>query len=444
MLEWILKINMLPRLLHMETLLAIFLRAIPMAAKLGLMLYMGRYLSLDAMGIYGLILGTVMLLLALLGQEFCYVVMRDIVGMSPINVLHKLRDEAILYGANYVFLVIVVICIVATGYTNMPTRYLWAIVILTIIEGYGAVTYYSMSSMHKPILANTIFCIRSGLWVIPVVCMGLLYPSWRSVDVVLAGWIAGGAVSLVVTLHFWRWMPWAKAMRRSVDWVWIRTGVSQSFPIWLSTIALAGGTYGDRFIVERFLTMSDVGVITFYFSFTNALIALMETVHFLVAPRLIQHHRDGNHRCFEDESRRALSQVAFGAGAAALLLAGVVPLLGVVSNRDALFSNAPALWLMLLAAWLRAVAGILLSCLYARHQDSAIWTGNLLFVIPALAGNALLVPILGINGVGVSSVLAAGLLFAWRWGHVQPRLRAGERRVSALALLRSRSCRDAP
>ena len=53
---------------------------------------------------------------------------------------------------------------------------------------------------------------------------------------------------------------------------------------------------------------------------------------------------------------------------------------------------------MLFGTWIRANAETLNYILYARHQDRAIWFGNLLFLIPAIGGNALLVPWIGFAG----------------------------------------------
>ena len=49
------------------------LRMLPLAAKLLLTLYMGRYLSLADMGVWGLVVGAVTVIKVVLGQGFDYV-----------------------------------------------------------------------------------------------------------------------------------------------------------------------------------------------------------------------------------------------------------------------------------------------------------------------------------------------------------------------------------
>lgn len=399
-------------------LLSIVFRLLPLAAKLGLTLYMGRYFSLSDMGIYGLVFGSVIILNTLVGQGFGFVVSRDIVHVSAITALHKMRDQVFLYAANYFVLSLAAAVMILTGIGGIDTTTIVYTLLLTILEGYATITSGNMNSLNQQLMSNVVFFVRSGLWVIPDVIMGILDPAWRNVDVVLASWIVGIILSLVLTLFHWRDMPWKEAMRLPFDWSWLKKGLKKSSLIWLGTIGLTGGTYIDRFVVEHYLTLDDVGVVTFYFSFANAMLTLMLSgVLAFAYPRLISMHRDGHIEKFNHEARQAFWQVAIGAGVIAIILSVIVPLLGIYTHRPALVDSAPTLWLMLFGVWIRSNAETINYILYARHQDRAIWLGNLLFLIPALGGNALLVPLIGLPGIGWSTVLATSFLLLWRWKH---------------------------
>ncbi len=104
--------------------------------------------------------------------------------------------------------------------------------------------------------------------------------------------------------------------------------------------------------------------------------------------------------------------VAIGLGIA-------VPLFGYLFNRQAFVDYMGTFWLMLLGTWLRANAETFSNILFARHQDRAIWLGNLLFLIPALGGNLVLVPLLGFKGIGFSTIAASAFILAWRWHYVR-------------------------
>jgi O-antigen/teichoic acid export membrane protein len=242
----------------------------------------------------------------------------------------------------------------------------------------------------------------------------------RDANTVLAGWMMGAGVSLLVTLWLWRDLPWRDVLHRPIDWVWIRKGIKIGCPIWVGMMGLTAGTFVDRFVVEHYLSIEAVGVLTFYFSFTNALSTLRQSgVSAFATPRMIQHHRDNDHESFHKEARGANRQVVIGTGIAAVGLGIAIPLLGQFLGRQAFVSSMDVLWLMLFSAWLRADADMKYNVLYARHQDRVVWLGNLLFLVPALCGNLLFVPIFGLIGIGYSAVISSTLLLIWRWWHVR-------------------------
>lgn len=399
--------------------LNVALRMLSLIAKLGLMLYMGRCFSLADMGIYGLVFGAVNLFNTLLGQGFSFVVTRDIVHVEPVVAAHKMRDQALLYGANYLALTLATLTLVANGYGPMAPRIIFYTLILTILESFATITNSNMNSLNQQVMANATFFLRSGMWVVPVVLLGFINPAFRSVDVVLMAWMAGIVLSLAVTLWHWRHLPWQAAIRLPVDWSWMKAGLMKSLLIWLGTVGLTSGTYIDRFVVEHYLSLNDVGVVTFYFAFASAIQTLMQSgVLAFAYPRLIAMHRDGHVARFEGEARQAFRQVATGAGLMVLALGIAVPMLGMLTERPALVSGTMTLWLMLCGTWIKANSETLNYVLYARHQDRAIWLGNLMFLIPAFGGNLLLVPLIGLPGIGWATIIAAAFLFLWRWKYV--------------------------
>lgn len=396
-------------------LLNALLRVLPMAAKLLLTLYMGRYFSLAEMGVYGLAFGAVTILLAVQGQGLGYLVAREIVGVPPDVALGKMRDQAVLLVGNYVVLGLAAALLVSLGVLPIAPGIVGLIVVLTVLEGLATTMYSNANSLNQQLAANLFFAMRNAGAVFPPVILGLLSPQWRSADLALISWAIGSALSIAANLWFWRDMPWRDVLRAPIDWRWLLRGVATCLPIWFGSMGFVASLMIDRFVVEHFLTLDDVGVLTFYYSFVNALMNLMQSGVFSFSlPRLIAFHRDDDSDAFWGESNRATRQAALLAGGAALILAAAVPLLGVVVGRAALANNAPTLWLMLFGVWMRLIAEALNNILYARHQDRAVWQGNLLSLVPAIGVNALLVPLIGLPGVGVASCLAAIFLLVWR------------------------------
>ena len=399
--------------------LNMFVRILPMMAKFVLTIYVGRYFQLTDIGAYGLVTGAVMMLSVVVGQDLIYVVSRDIVGTDSATAFYKMRDQLVWYGMNYLALVVIgCICISIPHFYFSPKIIIYTI-ILTILESIGTITYSNMNALNLQVRANLLFFTRSGFWVIPVIFVCALEPSLRKVDTIFIFWIGGSAISLLATLWLWRDLPWAVFWSRPVDWVWIKAGVNIGSLIWLGMIGLTCGSFADRFIIAHYLNLKYVGIMTFYSAFTNALLTLTQSgVTAYSMPRMIQYHRDNNQEQFEREARVSSRQVAIGSGLMAVSLSIAVPTMSYVLGLDKFFSNSGIFLLLMFGTWIRSNAEIKGSVLIAIHQDRAVWLGNVLFLIPALGGNLILVPLLGFYGIGYNAVISSSFLLLWRRWHV--------------------------
>lgn len=396
------------------------LRLGTLASKMLLTLYMGKYFSLGDLGIYGLVFGAVMVIGGIAGLRIDYVVSREIVGIPPDQVLLKMRDQMVFYCLNYVVLAILMMLVSLIGVDGITNRVMLYIFILSVLEGFAAASYNNMNSLEQQVMGNFLFFFRSGAWTFPVMIAGFVSPRFQNIDVVMMGWIGGVAVSLLGTLYVWRHLPWREVVRTPVNREWIRQCIRRCFLIWLGGLGIVAGYYVDRIIVLKFLGIDKVGIATFYLSFTNALLTLLISgVLSLAYPRLIKLYRNADRNGFSREIRQMVINVNCFAFCIAITMGVAVPLLGKWFNRPEIVHEAFTFWLMLAGTFLRANTEAMYFILFARHQDRAIWLGNLLFLIPALGGNLLLVPLCGLKGIGYSSILAALFLLLWRLWHVR-------------------------
>ena len=397
------------------------LRLATLVTKLVLMLYMGRYLSLSDMGTYGLVFGVVMISTAALGVRLDYVVSRDLVDVQPLVALCKMRDQAVFYLINYLFLFAILVPAIIVNWDNpVNTKAILYIFALSVVESYASIVHSNVVSLGRPIFANVLFFIRAALWVFAAVGLGLAIPAFRTIDVVFKCWLIGVIVSLVTALFSWWKMPWQAMFQTAIDWSWVRRGINKCFFIWLGTIGLTVGFYIDRFIVVKYLSLDFVGILTFYVSFTAALHTLiLSGVLSFSYPRLIVLHRDHDESGFWREAKQTGWHVSIFSAVIAAGIGVGVPLLGFVFKRPELVSETITLVLLLCGTWIRSNAETLYYVLFARHQDRAIWLGNLLYLIPAFGCNALFVPLFGFIGIGYGTIVSSIFLFLWRWWYVR-------------------------
>jgi O-antigen/teichoic acid export membrane protein len=383
---------------------------------------MGKYFLLEDIGIYGLIFGIIMMGVAFIGFRMDYVVSRNLVTAGPLDALCRMRDQSIFYFINYGVVIVIAIGMAVMMKTGLSSRFIVYGVVLLVLESYGNLCYNNMNSLSRPMTASILFFIRSSLWIAPLIGVWVLFPNLRTVDTVLLAWTVGAFISVVANLILLRSLPWAELPRISIDWPRIYSDVLKSVPIWVGALGLSAGAYVDRFVVAHFLGLKEAGIAAFYFSFTYSLLTLIQSGVLTIAyPKLIRLNSEGNSAAFWQEGREVGISVAIFAAVISLGIGTAVPLLGHFIGRQELVSHAPTLWLMLVGIFIRSVAETLYYILFARHQDRPIWLGNLLFLIPAFGFNLVLVPWLGLVGIGFGGILAAIMLLGWRlWFVVRP------------------------
>ncbi|MFA6279336.1 MAG: hypothetical protein WC612_00900 [Bdellovibrionales bacterium] len=410
----------------------VLLRVVSLAAKLALSLYMGRYLGLSDLGVYGLVFSVVTISTIVLGLRVDYVVVRDLVDCNPLEAMRKMRDQTLFYGLNYV--VFALFGLVLVLFHAVSFKLACVIFMIAVLENLTNIFTTNLVSLGRPILATGLFFVRSGLWSLFVVGLGLTFPAFRSVQAILVAWALGEAVSLVWTLWVFRRYPWREALRFPVDRVWLTQAIYKSLPFWLSSLGATVAGSVDRFVVSHYLGLESVGVITFYGSFSAALLSLVHSGFYSFSyPRLIAHYREGQISAFWKETRYMVVEVALFVTLASVVLGVGIPYSAQFFGKPAFATEAVTLWLMLLSVLILSLTQALYYVLYARHQDTSLWMGGLLILIPAVLGNFFFVPIMGLVGVGYSAVLSSSLLLVWWlffvfWG---PRKKTCESKAAA-------------
>jgi O-antigen/teichoic acid export membrane protein len=397
------------------------LRLTALAAKLLLMLYMARFVSPADFGEYGLVAGTAAILMTALGIRLDYVVARELVSAPALECARKMRDQLWFYGLNYGVLGIIVAIVILTRISAAANHSLAFIYVLSVLESCSAIMFTNMISRGRPITANLMLLMRSGLWVFPAVALGLGEAAFRTSNVIFVAWVCGAALSIGFAIWEWRSLPWRALRGVAVDWEWVWRSARRCTLIWVSTVGLTAGTLVDRFVVAVDLNLDLVGVLTFYASFASALYSLIESAVFYSYPRLVSLHEENNKASFDGEARRMRRTAAMLAGIIALAMAIIIPGLGMVLQRPLLVQEAPALWLLLLGTWIRINAQALYLMLFATHRDRVIWLGDLLYIVPALGGNLVLVPAFGLTGIGYSSIISSVFILVWRGWNLRPK-----------------------
>lgn len=391
------------------------LRGASLAAKLLLTLYMGKYLSLCDLGVYGIVFSSAVIATGVLGTRLDYVVARALVGANKEDAFYIMRDQVVYYLINYALFVIVM---VALGLANVAsTTMLTTIFVISILENLANSFTSNLVSLGRPVLSTFLFFLRAGLWCFVVVALGLLYPVFRNVQTVMIGWAWGSLLGLLLALWTLRDLPWKKLFDRTVDWKWIKKGTIKCFPIWIGTVGAMTASSLDRFVVSYYLDLEKVGIITFYTSFAYSLLSLIHSGFFNFSyPRMIKYYQDRDEDRFWKETKQTALQVSVFVLLSAIALGIAIPALAPFFKKPELATESLTFWLILAGVFLRANADTFYYVLYARHRDKPLWQGDLLYLFPVAVGNVVFIPLLGLAGTGVTAIVSSLLLLGW-WMH---------------------------
>ncbi len=397
------------------------LRMASLGIKMLFMLYMGKYLGLYDLGTYGLVAAIVALSIPLLGMQLEYVISREIIGENDEHQAILLKDELIFYMSNYGFLIFGCIILWPVLADSFDSSIIIYTLILCILEGISTLATATLTSLQRPIIGNIVFFIRSSLWVIPVVILGLIDETYRNVDIIFQFWIGGALLSLVFAAFILKYLPWIKAFQAKTDWRRILKNVKKALPLWGAAVCLAGATYLDRFVVESFLDREFVGIISFYSAFIVAIAALTGSSVFSFSyPRMIALHKDGNHAELYALTKSTTIQAGIWALGLSLIIGLFIPVLGEMIGRPEFATYKAVFYIMLLGVVIRTTTQSLQFLSYAQHDDWVVWTGNLVFLLSSLCSALILIPLLGFIGAGYSAIISALCLSLWRLYYMKP------------------------
>ncbi len=389
-------------------------------AKFALAVYMARWLGLEEVGLYGLLVGAATAVPAILGFGLNDWTARRIVGapreaaipaaLTRLSV--TLGVEAVLQAAAWAALVAAGMPIAASTAMLMSA--------ILVLEHLAIDDYALEIGRERPTFANLQLFLRAGFWPVPVIAWGILDPAARTIDVVLGGWLVGlvvmWAVVLARSLSGGRW----RLLR--FDRTFPATALRGGVPFWLADAGAVGNLYLDRFVVSAFLGMEATGVYTFFWSFANVVHTLaVNGVIQPQVPRLIAAERSGDPTRFAAER----SRLARDSRLWAVLLLGVVgvglPALLPWLGRPALGENLPIFWVVLVATTARIASDTYGFLLYALHRDHAIAATALTGVAGTGLVGVTLIPLFGLPGAA-ATYLVVGLGLAL----VRRRLLGGE------------------
>lgn len=377
--------------------------------------YIVGFLGLHDAGIYGLALGAIGIVPAVIGWGLNYYVSREIAGRAPASAAPLVRDKILISLASLAGLSLLTVPLIAVVAPAQDWPLYGLGLVLIWLETIALDIFDALVAVQESMLANLLVFIRSALWVLPVIALGLAEPRLRTLELLLAAWIGFHLLALAIfakKLSDWRVWP---GLSVPVDLDWARQWMRHRWFIYLSELGYVGLAYFDRYLVLLFLGLEATAVYTFYWALANALqtIVLAGLVQ-VGRPRLIVAAGQGALPEWRAETRRQLTITFFAALVLAILNFGVTAEITALMPEGTLPTDGALFALLLGAAILRSCSDVLNSGLIGHKLDRAYAAVNLLGLAATLIVAPLAMMAWGLRGAGAALVFVAATLLGLR------------------------------
>lgn len=382
------------------------LRVTMLAGKFLLGLFIIRFLGLEAMGVYGLISGASAIVQMIMRGGVFSSLSRQAVNQPLQDLTLSLRfyggGSLCLYALSTPF-------ILAAGW-HFGMMEIAALTLIVIITEHICMDIFVLANnLHRPKLANILLSIQSASWIYIFMGLALVFPALRSLEWILAFWIGGGLLCLMISLWLVRSWPWAQAYSAPFDRSWFGSTMKSSWRIYAAEILNTLAIYLDRYLISLFFGLELAGIYVLFWQVTNAICNLVGAgVLQVYRPRLITAHQKQDEiefrQLFKESAQRSFAST-LGLG---ILAGATVPFLIGFTDHPLAMAHVPLLWFMLFSLLFRVGGDVCGYALYAQHRDDRVLLSILLKLAAAFIVGIASLYCFGIDGAFLN-IIAAGL-----------------------------------
>ena len=376
-------------------------------------------MSLSDLGTYGILVTSIALSVQFLGMEFYVFNTREILGSDQAKRTILVRDQLAFHGLAY--LLFLPVFSILFFINILPWSLIVWFYILVIVEHLSLEISRFLTVIGRPVLASFLEFIRTGSWVAIAIAIGLQIPEYRSIQTIVVFWILGGLLSLLIggkPLLQWDWSATLKT-RPNLDW--IRKGISVAMPFFVSMVALSTIYFSDRFIIQHFSGIEQVGLYTFHQSVAGLLSTAVMGIIVIISPKLVRAFLIRDMPQYTQELKTLAFSVISGSILISLFLILVFPYVVDFMKNPQFLETRSTFLVLLLGHIAQNLSFIPHYVLYARNFDrDLLWT-TLSGAVVNIGLNLLWIPKFGILGAAWATTAAFTVLLGGKFGLVKIR-----------------------
>ncbi|MCK5538190.1 MAG: oligosaccharide flippase family protein [Bacteroidales bacterium] len=381
-----------------------------MLAKFLLIIYIGKYLSIDELGEYGLFVTTITIAIYFLGLDFYTYNTREILAKDKNERLPLIRDQFIFHLLVYVIVLPLLLTVFTFGL--IATEFIIYFYLILVFEHLSQELYRLYTTLQKPIFANFLLFMRTGLWVYAVIVLWYLnVEGMMNLKTVWYGWAVGSFISIIIGIVYLKRDYDFKSLTEKIDWYWIKNGVKVSIPFFIGTLAYKVIEFSDRYMIDYYMTKADVGIYTFYGSIANTMQTIVFTLVIMIYyPKMIELYKNSRIDAFNKMTNKFFWEV---------LIYSIITILGIVLfiypvleylDKVEFVENLSILWILLGATLVLNLSFVPHYILFVKHKDIAIRNITLIGAGLNIVLNIFMIQNYGVNGAAIATAISFGAI----------------------------------
>lgn len=391
--------------LKLTSAISIALRVLLLGGKFFLTLALARLTTPETVGLYALIVTVITILLYAIGAELhTYTTREFAVREDDVERSRHFQNHTQFVLAGFV--VCLPIAWIVLKSLNISEKFPFGLFALVLIgETLSQELGRYLLSLSRAVASNFLQVLRGAAW-IPFAIWALYAERWPAINVVLTAWGAGSMLAVLFGIWHLRHLVRTK---HSFTLGWLSQAVSSARHYFAVVLLTQAQTYADRFVIQHYLGISQVGLFSFYQSFANIVQGFVQTgIISILLPRLILAIGRNDSTGARHISTTMLKKSLLLAIAISVAMSLVMPsVLTLVHHEE--YGTVYGIFPWLLLGNVLLIAGqVPHLVLYASRKD-ALLLRIALFTVPAgIAANIIFVPFFGLAGaVGVFVASAA-------------------------------------
>ncbi|MBL7859879.1 MAG: polysaccharide biosynthesis C-terminal domain-containing protein [Cyclobacteriaceae bacterium] len=389
---------------------SISIRALTIAAKFGLTFFLGKEFPDAFLGEYGLFTTSILLCYFILCFSFDSYGLREVITMPVDRQLSYIRNIFVFYGIAY--LIVLPITFLIFHFGLLRSDLIIYFLILLFLETINQAFFALFTILQRPTIANITLFFSQGLWIIIVFLLWIITPlKFSSFESFLTAWILSSVIASFYSAYKVNQIYRNNPLDQSIDWSWIKAGLSVSLVFFLTTISYKLIEFTDRYVIELHLGTAKLGIYIFFSQIANLInTAINVAVIIILYPRLIESHLKNDMISFQMFKNKMYTRVlALGILIGIAEVVMIHPLMKFLS-KESFAAEVRVLYILICSNIVMNLSFIPHYCLYAFKQDTILLKTTLSGAISSILLNFILIPLWGLPGAALASLSSFGIV----------------------------------